>query len=104
VRYGYIVCVVDPEAPDVATLVAAVRLARLHALASLASTHTAEIDAGRLAQALAAVKTELDAVRGLKMQLTSIRTAAGEVALGLDKLREQVMHRVSEAESHLKVA
>ena len=102
VRYGHIVCVVDPQAPDVATLVAAVRLARLHALASLAS-QTADIDAGRLSQALAAVKTELDAVRGLKMQLTSIRTAAGEVALGLDKLREQVLHRVSEAESHLNV-
>ncbi|MEP7158894.1 MAG: hypothetical protein ABI797_05670, partial [Chloroflexota bacterium] len=103
VRYGHVFCVVDPQAPDVASLVAAVRLARLHALASLA-TQTAEVDAGRLAQSLAALKAELDSVRGLKMQLTSIRTAAGEVALGLDKLREQVLLRVSEAESHLKVA
>jgi hypothetical protein len=100
VRYGHVFCVIDPQSPDVASLAAAVRLARLHALASLA-TQSAEIDAGRLAQALAAVKTELEAVRGLKVQLTSIRTAAGEVALGLDKLREQVLLRVSEAETHL---
>ena len=49
------------------------------------------------------MKTELEAVRGLKTQLTSIRSAATDVALGLDKLREQVLLRVTEAEAYLKV-
>ena len=103
VRYGHIFAVIDPQAPDMATLTAAIRLARLHALASLAA-QTTEIDGARLAQALTAVKTELDAVRGLKTQLTSIRTAAGEVALGLDRLRDQILTRVAEAESQLQRA
>ena len=102
VRYGHVLCVLDPAAPDRATLGAAVRLARLHGVASLA-TRSAEIDAGRLAQALGALKSEVDAVRGLKTQLTSIRTVAGEVALGIDKLREQVLLRVGEAEAHLRL-
>ena len=45
-----------------ASLVAAVRLARLHALASVA-TQKAEIDPARIKTALALVKTELEAVR-----------------------------------------
>jgi len=101
VRYGHVFCVIDPDAPDLATLAAAVRLARLHALASLASA-TTEIDAPRLAQALAALKTELDAVRRLKVQLSSIRTTASDVAAGLDRLREQILVRVGEAEAHLQ--
>lgn len=100
VRYGHVLCVVDPEAPDLTTLGAAVRLARLHALASLAGSST-EIDAGRVAAALAAVRAEFDNVRRLKVQLSSIRTAAAEVAGGLDRLREQVLLRVSDAEAQL---
>ena len=103
VRYGHVFCVIDPDAPDLVTLSAAVRLARLHALASLAS-RTAEIDAARLAQALTSLKTELEAVRRLKVQLSSIRTTASEVAAGLDRLREQILVRVGEAEAHLQPA
>ena len=77
------------------------RLARLHALASVA-VQTTEVDTARIAEALAALKTELDAVRALKVSLTSIKSTADNVATGLDRLREQVMARVVEAESHLK--
>lgn len=101
VRYGHVFAVIDPDSPDMATLSAALRLARLHALASMAA-QTAEIDAGRLSQALASVKTELEAVRALKVSLTSIKTTADNVATGLDRLREQVMLRVTEAEAQLK--
>jgi hypothetical protein len=101
VRYGHVFAVIDPESPDMATLTAALRLARLHALASVAA-QTAEIDAGRLSQALASVKTELEAVRALKVSLTSIKTTADNVAAGLDRLREQVVLRVTEAEAQLK--
>jgi hypothetical protein len=101
VRYGHVFAVIDPESPDMATLTAALRLARLHALASVTS-QTAEIDAGRLSQALASVKTELEAVRALKVSLTSIKTTADNVAAGLDRLRDQVMMRVTEAEAQLQ--
>lgn len=101
VRYGHVFCVIDPDAPDMATLSAAVRLARLHALASLAAA-TTEIDAGRLAQALAALKTELEGVRRLKVQLSSIRSTASDVAAGLDRLREQILLRVADAEAQLQ--
>jgi hypothetical protein len=101
VRHGHVFAVIDPQSPDLATLSAAVRLVRLHALAQVAS-QSADIDAARLAQALASVKTELESVRALKTKLTSIRTVAGEVALGLDTLREQILVRVTEAEACLQ--
>ncbi len=101
VRSGHVLCVIDPEAPDHGTLTAAVRLARLYALACLAHGET-EVDAGRVLQAIAAVRTELDVVRGLKMQLTSIGRAAGEVSQGLERLREQVIARVADAEAQLQ--
>jgi hypothetical protein len=84
------------------TLGAAIRLARLYALASLAQRET-EIDATRLLQAVAAVRAELDAVRGLKTHLTSIGRAAAEVSQGLDRMREQVLARVADAEAQLQV-
>jgi hypothetical protein len=101
VRFGHVFAVIDPQAPDMATLSAAVRLARLHALASIAA-RTTEVDTARIAAALAALKTELDAVRALKVSLTSIKTTADNVATGLDRLREQVLSRVTDAEACLQ--
>ncbi len=101
VRFGHVFAVIDPESPDMATLTAAVRLARLHALACVA-VQTTEVDTARIAAALAALKTELDAVRALKMSLTEIGKTANNVSVGLDRLRDQVLGRVSEAEAQLK--
>jgi len=101
VRFGHVLCVIDPDAPDGTTLGAAIRLARLYALASRAQRET-EIDPQRVLQAVAAVRAELDAVRGLKTQLTSIGRAATEVSSGLDRLREQVLARISDAEAQLQ--
>ncbi len=101
VRFGHVICVVDPEDPESANLNAAIRLARLQALVSLASSET-EIDAPRVMQAVVAIRAELEAVRRLKTQLTSIRTAAAEVAMGLDRMREQVLGRVADAEQLLQ--
>lgn len=102
VRFGHVFCVIDPEAPDQATLSAAVRLARLFALASLDQRET-EVDATRVLQAVSAVRAELEAVRGLKSQLTSIGRAAADVSQGLDRMREQVLVRVTDAEAQLQV-
>jgi hypothetical protein len=101
VRGEDVYCVVDPDAPDRGVLEAAVRLARLLALACLRQTET-EVNAGAVAAALAAIRGELDLVRGLKMQLTSIGSAARDVNAGLDRLREQLLARVAEAEAELR--
>jgi hypothetical protein len=100
-RHGDVYCVIDPDAPDVAVLDAALRLARLLAIASVREQQ-AEIDAAALSAALGRVRNELDAVRALKMQLTSIGQAAKDVSGGLDRLRELVLARVAEAESELQ--
>jgi len=100
VRYGHVLCVVDPDDPDEATLSAAVRLARLYAIASLA-IEAAGIDPTRVLAAIAAIKTELDRLRSLKMQLTSIAKTANEVSGGLDQLREAIVARVADAEAQV---
>ena len=75
VRAGDVYCVIDPAAPDPATLEAALRLARLLAIASLRDVE-AEIDVEAIRAALAAVRAELDALKGIKATLTSIATSA----------------------------
>jgi hypothetical protein len=103
VRGNDVYCVVDPLAPDLRVLEAALRLARLYALASI-DEHELEIDAAVVVGALNAVRAELDVVRGLKVQLTSIRGTAEAVSAGLDRLRSQVLARISEAEAELRPA
>jgi hypothetical protein len=93
--------VLDPEAPDRAVLEAAVRLARLLALATLREQES-DIDPTAIAAALVAIRNQLDAIRTLKTQLTSIGTASLAVNAGLDKLREGVLARVAEAEEQLR--
>lgn len=101
VRAGDVYCVLDPEAPDRAVLEAAVRLARLLALATLREQES-EIDPSAIAAALVAIRHQVDAVRALKTQLTSIGTASQAVNAGLDKLREGILARVVEAEEQLR--
>ncbi|MFN8624016.1 MAG: hypothetical protein U0869_25005, partial [Chloroflexota bacterium] len=55
-----------------------------------------------VATALGGVRNQLDAIRALKMQLTSIGTAAREVNAGLDRMRDGVLASVSEAETALR--
>ncbi len=93
-------CVIDPDAPDLATLEAAVRLARLLALASLVEREV-EVDAVAVAAALTAIREQLEVVRQLKSQLTSITTATKAVWSGLDTMRSNILARVIEAETEL---
>ena len=100
---GDVYCVVDPEAPEPAFLAAAIRLARILALASV-DDREVEVDAAAIARALAGVKEQLDAITKLKSQLTSISTATKSVWTGLDSLRAGVLARVAEAEAELRAA
>jgi len=94
-------CVIDPEAPEPANLEAAVRLARLLAVASLAE-HEVEVDAAAIGNALNAIREQLDVVRGLKAQLTSISSATKAVWSGLDQMRSNILARVGEAEAEIR--
>ncbi len=96
-------CVIDPAAPEPATLEAAIRLARLLALASLAEREV-EVDAAAVEAALTAIREQLEMVRQLKSQLTSISTATKAVWTGLDTMRSNILARVTEAEAEIRAA
>jgi hypothetical protein len=95
--------VVDPEAPDAAALEAAVRLARILALARL-DERDVDVDAAAVGRALQGVREQLDAIRALKAQLTSVSNATKAVWTGLDTLRNGILAKVAEAEAELRVA
>lgn len=100
VRGGDVYCVLTSDAPEAASLEAAVRLARLMALATVRDRQS-EVDATALGASLDAIRAQLEAVRALKTHLTSIGTASQSVAAGLDKLRASILGRVAEAEAQL---
>jgi hypothetical protein len=93
-------CVIDPEAPEPANLEAAIRLARLLALASLVE-HEVDVDAAAIRAALTGIREQLDAVRTLKGQLTSISNATKAVWTGLEQMRSNILARVIEAEAEI---
>jgi hypothetical protein len=97
VRAGDVYAVVDPSDPDRTTLQAAVRLARLLALASVRETE-AEVDLGEVQASLTAIREALESIRGLKVQLTNIGTTSAGVSAALDKLREAVLAWIARAD------
>ena len=103
VRGGDVYCVVDPADPDVATLEAALRLARLLAIASLRDA-AAEIDGEAVRAALAGIRAELDALKAIKSTLTSIATSATGLHGSLDRVRDCILARVAEAEAEIRAA
>jgi hypothetical protein len=100
VRAGDVYAVIDPANPESSTLEAAVRLARLLALASLRENE-AEVDLGEVQAALTGIRETLEVVRGLKTQLTSIGATSENVSKALDKLREAVVAWIVRAEREL---
>ncbi|MBF6606001.1 MAG: hypothetical protein IVW53_10510 [Chloroflexi bacterium] len=101
IRAGDVYCVIDPAAPEITTLEAAVRLARLLAVATLVEREV-EVDAAAVSAALAGIREQLETIKALKSQLTSIGNATKAVWTGLDTLRSGVLTRVSEAEAELR--
>ena len=63
------------------------RLARLLALTSLRESE-ADVDVAEIQSALTEIRQCLEAVRGLKVQLTTIGSTSENVSKALDKLRE----------------
>jgi hypothetical protein len=101
VRAGDVYCVIDPADPDHATLDAAIRLARLHALAGLRDA-AAEIDSEAIRAALGAVRAELEAIKSIKSTLTAIARNSLGVQATLDALRDGILTRIGEAEAEIR--
>jgi hypothetical protein len=101
IRGGDVYCVIDPDSPEPAILEAAIRLARLLAVATLAEREV-EIDAAAIGTALTGIREQLEAIKALKSQLTSIGNATKAVWTGLDALRGGVLAKVAEAEAQLR--
>ena len=97
VRAGDVYAVLDPTDPDLATLHAAVRLARLLAIASRRAL-AAEPDVTSISEALTAIREALEVIRALKVQLTSIGTTSMNVSTTLDRLRDVIVANLTRAE------
>jgi hypothetical protein len=102
VRGGDVYAVIDPANPDAATLEAAVKLARLLAVATLRARE-AEVDVAAVTEALDQIRATLDTVRGLKTQLTGIGNTAAGVSAALDRLREAILGWIANAEREMRV-
>jgi len=59
-------------------------------------------DAASICQALASIREQLDQIRNLKSQLTSIGNATKAVWTGLDSLRSGVVEQVARAEAAIR--
>ena len=94
---------IDPADPEAAVLEASVRLARILALATL-DQREVELDAAVVVAALTGIREQLEAIKTLKTQLTSIGNATKAVWAGLDTLRSGVLAKVAEAEMELRAA
>ncbi|MGH2462835.1 MAG: hypothetical protein ACRDFZ_04305 [Candidatus Limnocylindria bacterium] len=93
--------VYDPEADDGVGLEAAFRVARIMALLTLRDT-AGQVDLSAVSEALQDVQFAVDNVRKMKSRLTSIGSAAQEVATLLDDLRERVLASVRDIDDLLR--
>lgn len=92
--------VVDPEDETWPSLDAALRLAQL--IARAATPHrTKDIDAVAVRTVLGGVRIELDGIRAMKRQLSSMGTLSADVSRQLDKLRAGILAKIEEAEHRL---
>jgi hypothetical protein len=94
-------CVYDPEADEAIGLEAAVRLARALALASLRES-AVQLDVPAVQEALAEIQRAVGEVQGMKVRLTGISKAAGEVSGLLDTMRLAVLRSVKDVEAQLE--
>ncbi len=96
----HIICELDPDDPDETAFTAAVRLGRALALVAVRDRMDV-VDAAAVRRDLDGIRTQLNAIAGMKSKLTSISTATGDVRNGLEALRQGVMDRVIAIEANV---
>jgi hypothetical protein len=77
-----------------------VRVARVLALVAVRD-RSAVVDAAAVRRDLDGIRSQLNAIAGMKSKLTSISTATGDVRNGLDTLRQGVVDRVIAIEGNV---
>jgi hypothetical protein len=96
----HVICELDPDDSDDAAFTAAVRLARVLALAAVRD-HADVLDAVAVRRDLDGIRAQLNAIAGMKAKLTSISTATGDVRNALEALRQGVLDRVTSIEGNV---
>jgi hypothetical protein len=100
-RHGeHIICEFDPNDPGDTAFTAAVRIARVLAIAA-SDSHADVVDAVAVRRDLDGIRAQLNAIAGMKSKLTSISTATGDVRNALDALRQGVLDRVMSIEGNV---
>ena len=94
-------CVIDPEAPEPATLEAAVAWPASSRWPRSPSTRSRSTRRPS-ARPSPRVREQLELVRSLKSQLTSISNATKAVWTGLDTMRSNILARVADAEAEIR--
>ena len=101
-RHG-VFCAVDPEAPDLATLEAAYRLAKITAR-NLRRTEGSGADLSALRDAIEALRTRLDSVKEIKKTLTAVDKATEKARDELDALRTAIAAEVDRIEEQVRAS
>jgi hypothetical protein len=96
----HIICEFEPDDPDDTALTAAVRVARVLALAAVRDRVNV-VDAAAVRRDLEGIRAQLNTIQGMKAKLTSISTTTGDVRNGLEALRQGVIDRVVAIEGNV---
>ena len=96
-------CVVDPEAPDVAILEAAYRLARISALIR-AKSEGSGADLSAVRDAIEALRSRLDSVKEIKKTLTAIDSTTEKARDELDTLRVAIITEIDRIEKQVRAS
>lgn len=101
-RHG-VYCVVDPEAPDTATLEAGYRLARISALIR-AKSEGSGADLSAVKDAIDALRGRLDSVKEIKKTLTAIDSTTEKARDELDALRSAIVTEIDRIEEQVRAS
>jgi hypothetical protein len=96
-------CAVDPEAPDLAILEAAYRLARISALIR-AKSEGSGADLSAVNDAISALRSRLESVKEIKRTLTAIDSTTEKARDELDALRAAIVVEIDHIEEQVRAS
>jgi hypothetical protein len=96
----HVICELDPDDLDDPAFAAAIRLARVLALAATRD-HGDVVDVAAVSRDLDGIRAQLKAIQGMKSKLSSVANVTQDVRNALDALRQGVLDRVAAIEGNL---
>jgi hypothetical protein len=100
---GDVLCELDPEDPDDPGFDAAVRLARSLAIAAARQRDGEAIDVEAVGRNLDALRLRVDAVKGMRTNVTDIGRLAAQLGADLDGLRAELLASIAAIEAAVRV-